>query len=168
MSHIRLCIIGDCLIEVDGAQITPSASHLFGLLLILAIENKRWLSRREIQDLLFVESATTERASHSLRQLLYRIRQMAVRFEERPPQGHDDAGGGVLGVDMRDDVDRLLAGLLADRVRAHAIGHEEDVAGAVPLLVAGRPLMGVVVLLVAAAQPHIAEDGIFDPLKGRH
>jgi DNA-binding SARP family transcriptional activator len=83
MGHIRLSIVGDCDIEVSGSHIAPSASHLFALLLLLAADSTRWMSRRELQELLFTGSSQPDLASHSLRQMLYRLRRMAVRFEER-------------------------------------------------------------------------------------
>ena len=84
MSHIRLYILGNCAIEVDGHAITPTASHLFALLLLLSLERHRWLGRSEIQDLVFADSGKPHLASHSLRQLLYRLRRMQVLLEEGP------------------------------------------------------------------------------------
>ena len=82
MSHLRFSIIGDCLIEVDDSRVTPAAPHLFGLLLLLSLRQGKPISRQEIQALLLADAATSTLASHNLRQLLYRLRQMGLRYQE--------------------------------------------------------------------------------------
>lgn len=64
------------------ARITSAASHLFGLMLLLALEPSGTLSRRHIQALLF-GTAGGRSASHNLRQLLYRIRRSGLTLDER-------------------------------------------------------------------------------------
>ncbi|CAN5280199.1 hypothetical protein BH09GEM1_BH09GEM1_01900 [soil metagenome] len=82
MSIVRLSVVGDCLIRVDDVSIDPSSTHLFALLLVLALDNGRRIPRSELQRLLFAEDVLTPRASHNLRQLLYRIRRLGVSLEE--------------------------------------------------------------------------------------
>lgn len=84
MSTIRLTLLGDCAIDIDGSTVTPAAAHLFALLLLLTLERDRRLSRQELQRYLFAVDADARLASHNLRQLLYRLRQMGLHFDERP------------------------------------------------------------------------------------
>ena len=73
--------------------------------------------------------------------------------------------GGVLVIGVRDVADGFGAGLLADGVAAHAVGHQEQVAmGGEPLGVAGR-VFRVGVLVVAAADADVAADGVLDLVK---
>src|ERR1700738_975404 len=83
MSHVGLSILGDCVIEVGGSQVTPAAPHLFALLLVFALERQRRISRAELQELLFEQDLDSRLGSHSLRQLLYRLRRMGLCFDER-------------------------------------------------------------------------------------
>ena len=82
MPHIRLAIVGDSRITVEGFEVTPVASHLFALLLVLTHHPDKRISRGQLQDLLFPGSKTASLASHSLRQLLYRLRQTGLHFNE--------------------------------------------------------------------------------------
>ncbi len=91
-----------------------------------------------------------------------------VGLDERFPQHDDGALGGVLLVDVRNGLGRLLAGLLADRVGPHAVGHQEDMAGLLPLLLVAGQLHGQVVLVVAAADPHVGEAGVLDLVEADH
>src|SRR5450759_1502330 len=84
MSTIRLTLLGDCVIDIDGSPVTPAAAHLFALLLLFTLEHDRRLSRQELQRYLFAVDADVRLASHNLRQLLYRLRQMGLHFDERP------------------------------------------------------------------------------------
>ena len=83
MSLVRLSIVGNSVIEVDRFLVTPASSHLFGLLLFLSFRAGRPIGRQELQTL-FAQGDAVEDASHSLRQLLYRLRQFGLRFEETP------------------------------------------------------------------------------------
>ena len=75
---------------------------------------------------------------------------------------------GVLEEGVRDDAGRLFAGLFADRVGAHAVGHEEQVAALPPLGVVGGELHGQVVLVVAAADAHVRQAGVLDLVEAIH
>ncbi|MDQ3997674.1 MAG: AAA family ATPase [Gemmatimonadota bacterium] len=71
--------LGESVIEVGEARIGPSAPHMFAALLYLALESGRRVPRARLQELLFPTS--DERSgSHSLRQLLYRIRRLGVEL----------------------------------------------------------------------------------------
>jgi hypothetical protein len=68
----------------------------------------------------------------------------------------------VFSVGVGDDADRKLAGEFADRVRAHAVGHQEDMTSSAPLLFIASQRDGVVVLIVAATDPHVAQARVLD------
>ena len=74
----------------------------------------------------------------------------------------------MLEVGVRNDAGRLFAGLLADGVGAHAVGHEEQMAALPPLGVVGGELHGLVVLVVAAADAHVGQAGILDLVEAIH
>lgn len=76
---IRLETIGTVGIDLDDRRIGPSAGRPFALLLYLASRGGQPTSRRVLEDLLF-PSAMRER-SHSLRQLLYRLRRLGLPVE---------------------------------------------------------------------------------------
>jgi tetratricopeptide (TPR) repeat protein len=78
MTQVRLAIVGDCVIEIGPHRVTPASSHLFGLLLLLTLRDGKPISRQELQTLL----ADGNAPRHNLRQLLYRLRQMGLRFED--------------------------------------------------------------------------------------
>ena len=111
MSHLRFSIIGDCLIEVDDSRVTPAAPHLFGLLLLLSLRQGKPISRQEIQTLLLADAATSTLASHNLRQLLYRLRQMGLRFHEQ------SSGLALCDTDVGDPLEHLRA--MDASARAH-------------------------------------------------
>src|SRR5207248_11773285 len=90
-----------------------------------------------------------------------------VGLGERLFQRQGTALVGVLVVGVGDVADGLGARLLPDRVPAHAVGYEEQVA------VAGEPL-GVArrvhrerVLVVAAARADVGPDGVDDLIATR-
>src|SRR5206468_1544561 len=62
----------------------PSSGRLFALLLYLSFRHGQSISRRVVQELLF-PSSDPGHGAHSLRQLLYRLRQLGVQIE-----GDDD------------------------------------------------------------------------------
>lgn len=73
--HLR--IIGQAVIEVGSTTVSPTATHLFSLLLYLGLERDRRIGRTELSSLLFAESCAAD-ASHNLRQLLYRARRLGA------------------------------------------------------------------------------------------
>lgn len=78
MSSVALCILGECRITVGDVHVTPSSPRLFMLLLYLCVERGKAISRRELAEMLSPGSTASRESTHNLRQLLYRLRQMAV------------------------------------------------------------------------------------------
>ena len=101
MGQIRLNIVGDCSIEVDGRCLTPTSTHMFALVLLLSIERHFHFSRSELQALLFGEDTAPRLVSHRLRQLLYRLRQLGVEVDDRP------SGISLNGVEVTDPLSRM-------------------------------------------------------------
>lgn len=80
MSQIRLRILGESVIEVGETIVEPSATHVFALLLYLAIERAKLVTRSQLASMLFPDVGTSS-AGHNLRQLLYRLRRIGVPLE---------------------------------------------------------------------------------------
>jgi DNA-binding SARP family transcriptional activator len=80
VSQIRLRILGESVIQVGETIVEPSATHLFALLLYLAVERGKLISRGQLASMLFPEANATN-AGHNLRQLLYRLRRIGVPLE---------------------------------------------------------------------------------------
>jgi DNA-binding SARP family transcriptional activator len=74
MTHIRLRIVGDSVIEVGAEQITPAATLLFPVLLYLAVESGREVPRSELIERLYPSGDDASKTAHRLRQLLYNLR----------------------------------------------------------------------------------------------
>ncbi|HET7583717.1 MAG TPA: AAA family ATPase [Gemmatimonadaceae bacterium] len=74
---IRLRSLGECVLELDGAQLLPDAEVLFGTALYLVVERERTIERGALLRLLW-PAATERQASHNLRQALYRLRAMGA------------------------------------------------------------------------------------------
>lgn len=81
MATVKLRILGECVIEVGERRIGPEAPQLFALLLYLGMANGRAVHKTELFELLFPGARDGGRASHNLRQLLYRLRGMGVEIE---------------------------------------------------------------------------------------
>jgi DNA-binding SARP family transcriptional activator len=79
-SHVRLRTLGQSVVEVGRSRIEPSATHLFSFLLYLGIERGRNLARAELSSLLFPDHSPSD-ASHSIRQLIYRVKQLGAPLE---------------------------------------------------------------------------------------
>lgn len=73
---VRLRILGESLVEVGEEVVSPSSPRLFALALFLGYVEGRSLHKSELCDLLFPDAGNRKRASHSLRQLLYRLRRL--------------------------------------------------------------------------------------------
>jgi DNA-binding SARP family transcriptional activator len=83
VSEIRLRILGESVIEVGETAVEPSATHVFALLLYLAIERGKLIARTQLTSMLF-PAASGANGAHNLRQLLYRLRRMGVPLETTP------------------------------------------------------------------------------------
>lgn len=77
---IYLHTLGDALIKVDEKEIRPTAPLMFAALLYLGVERGRRVPRAALQELLFPNSDERSGA-HSLRQLLYKLRQLGAPIE---------------------------------------------------------------------------------------
>ena len=87
---IYLHTLGDCLIKVDEKEIRPSSPLLFAALLYLGMERGRRVPRAALQELFFPNSDERSGA-HSVRQLLYKLRQLAVPLSPHGPAISVDA-----------------------------------------------------------------------------
>src|SRR5688572_18781989 len=77
---IYLHTLGDSLITVGEKDVRPTAPLLFAALLYLGMERGRRVPRTALQELLFPKSDERSGA-HSLRQLLYKLRQLGAPIE---------------------------------------------------------------------------------------
>jgi hypothetical protein len=91
-----------------------------------------------------------------------------VGLDESLAQSRRGPFVGVLRVGMWDDIHRQLAGQFSHRVRAHAVGHEEKMAPALPLVLIGRRQGRMIVLIVAAANANVRQDRVLDVVVTRH
>lgn len=80
VTQVRLRLLGESLIEIGQSTLEPSASHIFALLLYLAIERGKLIPRTALAGLFFPD-ASLATAAHNLRQLVYRLRQKEVPLE---------------------------------------------------------------------------------------
>lgn len=77
---IHLHTLGDTLITVGEKEVRPSTPMVFAALLYLGVERGRRVPRAALRELFFPES--DERSgSHSVRQLLYKLRQLGVPID---------------------------------------------------------------------------------------
>jgi DNA-binding SARP family transcriptional activator/tetratricopeptide (TPR) repeat protein len=75
---VRLRILGESVIQVGDRCIAPDSPQLFALALYLGHAEGRPVHKSELLELLFPDVDDARRASHSLRQLLYRLRRLGV------------------------------------------------------------------------------------------
>jgi DNA-binding SARP family transcriptional activator len=77
---IELQTLGDAVIRIGKREIRPTSPAVFAALLYLGVERGRRVPRTALQELLFPE--TDERSgAHSLRQLLYKLRQLGASIQ---------------------------------------------------------------------------------------
>ena len=77
---IYLHTLGDTLMRIDEREIRPTSPMLFAALLYLGMERGRRVPRAALQELLF-PNADERSGAHSLRQLLYKLRQLGAPIE---------------------------------------------------------------------------------------
>ncbi len=108
--------LGTALIDVGTCTIKPSSPRKFALLLYLAAERRR-IPRSSLQDLIFSDRPERN-GRHSLRELVYQLRQLGVELHTTPD------GVELLGAEIRSDYDGILAGetLAVEQVQAAAGG----------------------------------------------
>ena len=83
-------------------------------------------------------------------------------------QGRNAVLRRVLVIGVRDDVDGQLAGQLADRVSAHAVGHEKYMTANLPLLFVAGEECGVRILVMTAPNAHIGQACVFNRIVTNH
>ncbi len=91
-----------------------------------------------------------------------------VGLQECFVQSGNSSLAGVFVIGMRDNAGRQLTGLLADRVRTHAVGHKEYMPLFPPLIHVGGQQDGVAVLIVTAADAHVGDASLFDVGEAAH
>lgn len=78
---IRTRTIGGAVVEIGGRRITPSSELMFGLAVFLSAQRGQRVSRGTLVDM-FWPRADALSARHSLRQMVYRLRQLGFALEE--------------------------------------------------------------------------------------
>ena len=91
-----------------------------------------------------------------------------VRLLEGVPEGGRRAVVDVLDVGERDFLDGLGAGLLADRVPAHPVGHDEQVADPLPVVLVRGLLDGERVLVVDSLHADVGDAAVLDLFEEGH
>ena len=81
MKTITLSLLGKCSIEFGDQHIKPDSPLLFFVLLFLCVESGRPIRRSELIDLIFPDATDPRATSHSLRQLLYRLRRKGAPLQ---------------------------------------------------------------------------------------
>src|SRR4029078_9912813 len=109
--------LGTASIDVGSCSINPTSPRKFALLLYLAVERGRRVPRPVLQELIFADQADRN-ARHSLRELVYQLRQLGV-----PLEANADAIW-LAGTAMAAECDEVIhnASLRPDLVRATASG----------------------------------------------
>ena len=77
---MRVRTLGEARIEIGHTRIGPSSSVMFALLLLLSSQEGRPVSRTRLRELLWPDTSD-EKAQHSLRQLIFRVRRLGVRLD---------------------------------------------------------------------------------------
>lgn len=78
MTIVRVRILGESIVQVGERYIAPDSPRLFALALYFGHAEGRPIHKSEVRDLLFPDATDDGRASHNLRQLLYRLRRLGV------------------------------------------------------------------------------------------
>ena len=114
---IRVQTLGTAVIETDTLSLTPGAPRKFGLLLYLCAEAGRPAPKAMLLDLMFPAQSESN-ARHSLRELLYQLRNAGVMLATGPD------GIGLRPSDVHFDYDELARSerLTVEQVRAVAGG----------------------------------------------
>ncbi|MDQ4079991.1 MAG: hypothetical protein M3125_04465, partial [Gemmatimonadota bacterium] len=77
---IRVRTLGQCTIQIDDVRVGPDAEIVFATLLLLTIEPGRRVTRGELLGMLWPDTPAP-RASHRLRQTIYRLRTLGVDLD---------------------------------------------------------------------------------------
>ncbi|MGE5103008.1 MAG: AfsR/SARP family transcriptional regulator, partial [Deltaproteobacteria bacterium] len=123
MIFVHTC--GTALIQAGSTRLTPKSVLKFALLLYLSAERGRWVSRAVLRNLIFPDQ-DEKNAKHSLRELVYQLRQRGAVVET-------DSYGLLLPVEaVRADYDELLHGDRPDVRILKAIGASGFLPGYAP------------------------------------
>lgn len=109
MTNVKLRIVGECIIEVGDRRLEPDAPHQFAMLLYLASQCGRSVPRAELIELFFPGEVKSRAASHNLRQLLYRLRQLGAPISQR------QQGIAIDAAHVHSGVDEAINGSYAER-----------------------------------------------------
>jgi len=126
---ITLTSLGTAEFHIDDSALTPLAGHTFAALLYLCAERGRPVPRTILRSMLFPRQPVARR-SHSLRQLLYRVRQAGVPLVATPDTVT------LAAADVRDDIRQIeargaaTAAELAAIQRGHLPGYEPQISAA--------------------------------------
>jgi DNA-binding SARP family transcriptional activator len=74
---IRLRLLGETAIDVDGTPVGPESQVLFAVLLVLALERGKRIARTALHRLLW-PATDDDSGRHNLRQVLYKLRQLGA------------------------------------------------------------------------------------------
>src|SRR3954462_4231808 len=77
---LRLKSLGQTVIEVDEARLTPAAETVFATALYLIIETGRPVGRDELSRL-FWPGVSEAQAQHGLRQVLYKLKSLGATIK---------------------------------------------------------------------------------------
>lgn len=126
---IRVHTLGTALIEVGSTQITPVSTRKFALMLYLSAESERRVSREALQELIFPDQ-TEKNARHSLRELVYQLRQRDVPLDSNDqgialPRRHVRLDYAEIVDSGRPDAERLRTLESAGFLPEYAPNHSE-------------------------------------------
>lgn len=77
---VRLRLLGETAIDVDGTPVGPESQVLFAVLLVLALERGKRIARPALHRLLWPD-ADEDSGRHNLRQVLYKLRQVGAPLD---------------------------------------------------------------------------------------
>jgi DNA-binding SARP family transcriptional activator/tetratricopeptide (TPR) repeat protein len=117
-AQIFVRTVGSAAIEIGRRRVGPSSGRLYGLLLYLTSRRGQASSRQVLQELLFPE-ANPGQSSHSLRQLLYRLRQLDVPLEADADQVVIPSE--LIAIDWQEIVESAAISRVACEQLAHGI-----------------------------------------------
>jgi len=103
---IAIHTLGTAQIDVGDSRVIPTSPRKFALLLYLSVERIRRMPRRTLQELIFPDQ-TEKNAQHSLRELLYQLRQAGIRVTS------DTEGIQLLDDSVSSDLEAFIS---ADRL----------------------------------------------------
>ncbi|HEY5061820.1 MAG TPA: hypothetical protein VII52_09815, partial [Gemmatimonadaceae bacterium] len=83
--------LGTAVIDTGEARLTPTSARKFAMLLYLCAEPARTVSRTVLHELIFPDQ-TEKNAKHSLREMVYQLKQIGVALRS-------GADGIALGAD---------------------------------------------------------------------